>query len=39
MEMKTKAMQVELSKSFQMKDKLEALCRELQKQNKFIKVI
>jgi len=38
MEMKIKTMQVELNKSFQMKDKLEALCRELQKQNKFIKV-
>lgn len=31
-------MQGELKKSNQVKDRLEALCRELQKQNRFIKV-
>jgi len=38
MEIKLKSMQGDLKKSNQVKDRLEALCRELQKQNRFIKV-
>ena len=38
MQNRVKAMQGDLNKSNAMKDRLEALCRELQKQNRFIKV-
>ncbi|CAG7833257.1 unnamed protein product [Allacma fusca] len=37
MQNRVKAVQADLTKSNAMKDRLEALCRELQKQNRFIK--
>jgi len=39
MDQRMKNLETELTKSNTLKDRLENLCRELQKQNKFIKVI